>query len=332
MALADGSFADFTLFAEHIRQAPVIRLDGHARVFDGYALVVDELGCHGGNVDLAPTIGNGAIPALDVRHGGGQFLVILNFKELIHAACGFLIAGHAIGQGIVGAAVKHGQDIGVGLRMPGNQAQLAVHMGNQVLQRLVNFALGVPALEGELLAIRKERALNNRPAQVLQRGGFILAGFLLLVADDVLYGFGKLHDIALLHIFANFHGDFQGFVIRRLCQYYSGVPALRLGHKPEVRLHVGIGSNGQKPQTHTAGKRTHRRAVHHLIEGKIILVVVIFLRRIDVAKDHVPDTLHNSGGIHRRVLDFALNVLFFIGQEAVNFSGTGDVILAHQAV
>ena len=70
MALADDRLADLTFLPQHIRQAAVIGLNRHAGVLDGDALVTDELRSHSSNVDFAPAIGNGAVSALDIRHGG----------------------------------------------------------------------------------------------------------------------------------------------------------------------------------------------------------------------------------------------------------------------
>ena len=332
MALADDGLADFTLLAEHVRQLRVIRLNRRSRILDGHALIDDQLGSHRGNVDFAPAIRNGAVAALDVSHRRGELPVVLNLKVLIHPVSRFLIALHTVGQHVVCRAVEHRENVGIGFRIPCNEAEVAVHMGNQVLQRLVDAALCIAALEGQLFAIREEGALDDGAAQLFDGGELILAGFVLLIADDVLHRLGQLGDIALLDVLANLHRAFERFIIRRIRQHDSRFPALGLAHQPEVGFHRCIRGDSQEAQAHTAGEHADSGAVHHLVESEVVLAVAVLLCRVDVGKDHVTDALHDGGGIDRRVPDFALDVLLLVGEEVVGVACPGDVVLAHQPV
>src|SRR5699024_5148496 len=72
--------------------------------------------------------------------------------------------------------------------------------------------------------------------------------------------------------------------------------------------------------------------IYHLIEGKVVFAVAIFLGGKNISENHLPDTVNDRSGINRSVFDFSLNILFFIGQEVINFSCSSDVVLAHQPV
>ena len=72
--------------------------------------------------------------------------------------------------------------------------------------------------------------------------------------------------------------------------------------------------------------------IHHLVKGKIILAIAELLCCINIAEYHMCDTLHNRRGINRRILDFSLNILFFIRQEVISITRASDIVLAHQAV
>ena len=72
--------------------------------------------------------------------------------------------------------------------------------------------------------------------------------------------------------------------------------------------------------------------IHHLVKGKIILAIAELLCCINIAEYHMCDTLHNRRGINRRILDFSLNILFFICQEVISIARAADIILAHQTV
>ena len=205
-------------------------------------------------------------------------------------------------------------------------------MGHEVFQRLIDFALGITAPEVELFTVGKKCAFDNGAAQLVHGACFVLAGLVLLVADDVLHGLGQLGDVALHHILANLHGALEGLVIGRLRQHHHCLAPLGLGHEPEIGLHRRIRRKRQEAQAHAAGENANCHAVNHLVKGEVVLPVAVLLRCVDVRKDHATDALHDGGGVHRRVFDFALDVLLLIGQEVVGVAGAGDVVLAHQAI
>ena len=72
--------------------------------------------------------------------------------------------------------------------------------------------------------------------------------------------------------------------------------------------------------------------IHHLVKGKVILTIAELLCCINIAEYHMCDTLYNRRGINRRILDFSLNILFFIRQEVISIARASDIVLAHQAV
>ena len=72
--------------------------------------------------------------------------------------------------------------------------------------------------------------------------------------------------------------------------------------------------------------------IHHLIKGKVILAIAELFCCINIAEYHMCDTLHDRRGINRRILDFSLNILFFIRQEVIRIARASDIVLAHQAI
>ena len=348
LPLGDGRPADFRLFAQHIHQLGIIRLDGRAAILDGDLLLLDEHGNHSGNVDFAPAVGLGLIALLHIVHGGVAVHVELHFQKFLH------LGGRV--KVVLGArrpefcAVENREDIFIGFRKVGNQAQIAVYMGNQIFQRLIDDAAGFGLLELQvaLVGIR----LGNRDIAGTDFKGFtihiestccnglrqessgsplIVGGFILLIADNVLHGFGQLADVASLHIFANLHGAFQRFVVGVICQHDDGT-SLRLGAQAHLRFLHRIGSRRQDAQHHAAGQHTVGLAIHHLVEGEVITPGAILPGGVDVRKEHLGDAADDVGVGYRGVLDFALDVLFLIGQEVIGIAGTADVVLAEQAV
>ena len=89
-------------------------------------------------------------------------------------------------------------------------------MSNQILQRLVNLALCIAALDLDVFAVHIEFSTRDSLLQVFGSGELVLSGLVLLVTDDVLHGLGQLRHVALFHVLADLHGAFEGFVVRIL--------------------------------------------------------------------------------------------------------------------
>ena len=97
-------------------------------------------------------------------------------------------------------------DISVGLGELGNQAEVAIYMRNEILQSLIDLALGIAALDLDVFSVHIELSIRDGLLQVIGSGQFILSSLVLLITDDVLHGLWQLRHVALLHIFADLHG------------------------------------------------------------------------------------------------------------------------------
>ena len=141
---------------------------------------------------------------------------------------------------------------------------------------------------------------------------FIACSFILLIANDVLHGFGQLADVASFHILANLHGTFQKLVVRIVCQYDNGL-SLGVGDQTHLCFLYRIGSRSQDAQHHAAGQHTVSLSVYHLVEGEVITPKAIFLGSVNVRKDHLRDAANDVRVGHCGVFDFTLDVLLFVG-------------------
>ena len=82
-------------------------------------------------------------------------------------------------------------------------------MSNQILQRLVNLALCIAALDLDVFAVHIEFSTRDSLLQVFGSGELVLSGLVLLVTDNILHRLRQLADIALFHILTNLHSTFQ---------------------------------------------------------------------------------------------------------------------------
>ena len=108
--------------------------------------------------------------------------------------------------------------------------------------------------------------------------------------------------------------------------------SLGLRHQTQFALFHCIRSDCQETELHTTGHAAGGGAIHHLVEIKVVLAVAVFLRGIDIRKDHLGNTLHDGCGIYVGILDFTGDVLFLIGQEVISITGPPNIVLAHQTV
>ena len=205
-------------------------------------------------------------------------------------------------------------------------------MRNQILQRLIQLVLGIPALDLDMLTIHIELRIDDGLLQILLSGCLILGRFILMIPDDVLYGLRKLRHVALLHILSYLHRLFQGLIVRRLRQHHDSL-ILRLGHQAKLALLCRVRCDGQDMKPHTAGDRANVGGIDHLVKREVIFPVTIFLRCIDIGKDHLANTLYDGRGIHLCILiDIPLNILLLIGQEIICITGSSDIVLTQQTV
>ena len=210
--------------------------------------------------------------------------------------------------------------------------QLAVNVGHQILQGLVDFGLGVPTPELDALTVHIEgRPLDGR-FQRPRRFGLQLFRLIHLGPDDVLHGSGELGHIALLDILAYLHGALQRSVIGGVRQHDEGAAGGARQHF-QLRLVRNVQGGGQKPELHPAGKGAGGIAVHHAVKGEVIFPIAEFWGAVDVAKNNVGDALDDGGGIHvGAVCNLPLHVLLLVGEEVVGLPASGDVILPQQPV
>ena len=326
LPLGDAGLADLISFPQQIGKFRIAGLDGGPPVLDGHLLLIDQQRHHRGDVDLAPAIGNLLVPALDVIHGSRQIGALLHLQKLFHLGGGIPVG---LSAGDVGG-VQNVYNVRIGAHVLGNETQITVHMGHQILQRLVDMGFGIPRPNLNVLAVHIIGGLHNRLFQIFQRRFFALLSFLLLIADDILDGLGQLGHIPLLHILVDFHGPFQGLIVRRPREYHNGL-AMGFRQQTELGFLIGIGGHRQKAQLHPVGNGAHRDAVHHFIEVEIVLVFIAeFPGLVDIRIDLLTDPFHNGSGVHHCVADIPLYVLFFIGQEVIDIPRPADIVLAQQ--
>ena len=205
-------------------------------------------------------------------------------------------------------------------------------MGHQIFQSLLNLTLGISALEFDMFTVHIELCGFNGFYQIFHRSLLILGSFFLLVTDNILNRFRKLVDITLFDILTNLHGTFQRFIIRGIRQHNDGFLALGIRHQSQLGFFRIVSCNRKEAQAHPTSDIANGNTIHHLIEGEVVFAVAIFLGSKNISENHLPDTVNDRSRIDRRVFDFSLNVLFFIGQEVVNFSSSSDIVLAHKPV
>ena len=205
-------------------------------------------------------------------------------------------------------------------------------MGNQVFQRLLNLAFCIAAFDFNVFSVHIELCRFNGFYQILHCRLFILGRFFLLVTDNVLNRLRKLIDISLLDVLTNLHSTFQRFIVWRFSKHNNRFFAFGFRHQAQLRFFRSICGNCQETQTHSACNISNGNTVHHLIKGKIVFSIAVFLCSKNICENHLPDTVYNRGGIHRSAFDFSLNILFFVGQEIIHFACSANVVLAHQTV
>ena len=329
-SLTDGSLADLALFAEHIRQFGVIRLNGIACILDGYFLGINQLCRNRGNVDFFPTIRNCTVFALHICHRSRQLFRILHFQVFFHSRSSITVRFHA--RKCCYRTCQNCDNICITACIICNQVELAIYMSNQIFERLVNLALGISGFDFQMFTVYIELRPFDSILQFAHGTQLIFSGFVLLVTDNFLHSFWKLAYISLLYILANLHGRFQRFIIRRISQNHDCFITFGLCHQTVICFFNGIGSNGQKTQTHTACCHSNGNAIHHLVEDKVIFSITELLSCENITVNHLRNTLHDRSGVHICISYFTLNILFFVSQEVISVTSSADIVLAHQTI
>ena len=328
--LADGSLTDFTLFAEHIWQFWVIRLNGIACILDGYFLGINQLCRNRSNINFFPSIRNRTIFALHICHRCRQLFRILHFQIFFHSRSSITVRLHT--RKCCYSTCQNRNNICITACIICNQVELAIYMSNQIFKRLVNLALGISGFDFQMLTVYIELRPFNSILQFAHGTQLIFSGFILLVTNDFLHGFWKLAYISLLYVLTNLHSRFQRFIIRRISQNHDCFVTFGFCHQTIICFFNGIGSNGQKTQTHTNCCHSNGNAVYHLVESKVIFSITELLSCKNITINHLSNTLYDRSGIHIGISDFTLNILFFVSQEVISVSGSADIVLAHQTI
>ena len=69
-----------------------------------------------------------------------------------------------------------------------------------------------------------------------------------------------------------------------------------------------------------------------MVIREVVLVVLIFLGRVDFRKDRLPDACHDRLAVNRCVADVDGDVLLLVRQKRVGVSISGNVVLGYQTL
>ena len=143
--LANGSLSNLTLFAEHIRQFRVIRLNGIACILDSHFLRINQLCRNRSNVDFFPSIRNRTVFTLHICHRGRKFFRILHFQIFFHSRSSITVWLHA--RKCCYRTCQNCNNICITACIICNQVEFAIYMSNQIFKRLVNLTLGISGFD-----------------------------------------------------------------------------------------------------------------------------------------------------------------------------------------
>ena len=168
---------------------------------------MDQHSHHSCDVDLAPAIGLGLVALLHIVHGGVAVHVVLYFQKFLHLGSGIPV-GLSTFDGNLRAA-QDGENIVIGLRELRNLSQVAVDMGDQILQRLIDDAAGAGLLDLQVallgvglgdgyiaganvdgFTVHIEPACGDGLRQEGSGAQLIIRSLILLIADDILHRLG----------------------------------------------------------------------------------------------------------------------------------------------
>ena len=332
LTFRDAGLSDFTLFTEHIRKFRITRLDSLSTIFDGNLLVINQHRSYNCNIDFFPAIRNCLITALYICHRSRKFLCILHLKILFHLHSCIMIFFKTSHNTIQMFTLQNSKDICIRIGILGNEAEFAINMRYQILQCLVQLTLGIATLNLDMLSVHIELSTDDCLLQIFLCRGLILGSLILMIADDVLYGFRKLRHITLLHIFTHLHCSFQRLVVRSF-RKHNDCLILRLCHKTKFALFDSVCCYRHDAKSHTTGYGTNASGVYHLVKWEVVLSVTVFLCCINISKNHLADTLHDCRCINLSIfVNVSLNILLFICQEIISVTGSSDIVLAKQTV
>ena len=210
-------FPYLTLFPKHIRKLRIAGLNGRSTIFNCDLLIMNQHSNNCRNVNLPPAVRLLLEPILQIRHCSRKILIKLNLQILFYlCSC---IPVWLSPRKILLITLKDLINICISISKLCDQSEVTVYMRNQIFQCLVNLALCIAALDLDMFAVHIKLCINNSFFQILCSSNFILSGLILLITDDILYGFRKLRHIPLFHVFTDLHGVFERLVIGILSEY-----------------------------------------------------------------------------------------------------------------
>ena len=334
MAQENHGFVDLILAAQIIRHLPVTGLDRAAAVLDNDLLIRNQLRNDRSDFQLTPTVGNDREFPLDIAHGGGQMLELLQL-QMIHQ---FI---HRIGVGadspvhpLLTVETEDVQDILVTIVVLLDLRALVINAVNQIAQRIVDLVPEGAALDLQFFALYKDAGVQDGIGDQLPGALFIGRRLLLPSADDRLDRLRQQSNVPALDILADLHGVLDLFKVRILVREQEDRLVLRrFHHQNLIPAAVQIGGHREHPQLHRAGERADHGLVHHLVKGEVvILVIFIFLADVEISVDDVSNFLRYIRAVDHRLPDLAGDILLVIRQEGIGFTVAGNIVLAIQAV
>lgn len=191
MAQGDHGFVDLILAAQIIRHLPVTGLDRAAAVLDNDLLIRNQLRNDRCDLQLPPAVGDDGEAPLDITHGGGQMLELLQL-QMVHQFT------HRIGVGADGPVhplltveTEDVQDILVTIVVLLDLRALVINAVNQIAQRIVDLVPEGAALDLQFFALYKDAGVQD-----LQEENIM---FLPLTMFDI-NSFRRLQNVLYRHI------------------------------------------------------------------------------------------------------------------------------------
>ena len=206
-------------------------------------------------------------------------------------------------------------------------------MGDEVLQCLVDSVLGVACFQRQVFSVDVECGVFDGVDELCSCLCFVFPRFFLMALDDVLYGRGELCHVFLSDVFLDFHDVFEGLVVGCVGEDDDCLPD-GFGDELQVGFVGGVRCYGEYSEFHAARRCAHGDPIHHGVNGEVVsAVIAVFSGGVDVAEQDAADLGDDGCGVHGGVaIDVPLDVLFLVGEEAVDVPGAADVVLREEAL
>ena len=331
-ALGDGRLADLRALAEVVDDVRVVRAHRVAGALQRHRLLPEQLADDRRDVDLAPTIRNRLVAALDLRHRRLHLHLVAHLEVRFHVLGGLLVL-LVPRERQLALSADDVHDVLVRVDVLRDVVELAVLVLDEVFERLVDLRLRVARFRREVLAVHIILAERDGLADVVHHAGFQLARLVLLHGDEG----GDLARLCLadvvVDVLADLHRFFHQREVRRIGG--KGDDGLPLGLTDERHLAhpLHVGRIREERERHPL---RHLRAddggIHLLLEREVIDVVAVFRLRVDVGEDEVADAVGDlrRGDVLRH--DLLLHVLLLVRQELEHVARASDIVLLQQAV